>query len=168
MRLFAWLCLGLLAATVFHARLAAWPVAPDLSLALAAWAVVVGGERHWLWRVWLLGPLRDLIDPGAVWFHAGTHLVLVAALLPLRRWLPGLPWLALLVAGAGLSLLAQGVDALVSGTGGWSPWRGVADALLTGGVAVLCGRIAPGPKRTVVVEDEAETPVVQPERLSGS
>lgn len=153
-RLLLWLILALTACVLMHARLAGWVVAPDLPLALAAWAVVVGDARAWMWRVWLIGPVRDAIDPGSQWFHTGAHLVLVLALLPIRRWLPGVPWLALLVTGAGLSLAVQGLDILVGGRGGWTPWIGGADALLTGLVAVLCGRLVPGPKRTVVVEEE--------------
>lgn len=156
MRLLLWIALALAAAVLMHARLAGWPVAPDLPLALAAWAVVVGDARAWLWRVWLIGPLRDIVDPGSQWFHAGAHVVLVVALLPVRRWLPGVTWLALLEAGAGLSLALQGLDILVGGRGGWTPWTGAADALLTGLVAMILGRLVPGPKRTVVVEEEPE------------
>lgn len=170
MRLLLWLILALSVCVLMHARLAAWPVAPDLPLALAAWAVVVGEARAWMWRVWLIGPLRDAIDPGSQWFHAGAHLVLVLGLLPTRRWLPGLPWLALLVTGAGLSLAVQGLDILVGGRGGWTVLTGGSNALLTGLVAVICGRLVPGPKRTVVVEEApADAPADdQPLRSTGS
>lgn len=170
MRLLLWSVLALSACVLTHARLAGWPVAPDLPLALAAWAVVIGEPRAWMWRVWLIGPLRDLIDPGSVWFHAGAHLMLVLAVLPLRRWLPGLPWLALLVTGFGLSAAAQGLDILVSGRGSWTLWSGLADAVLTGLSALLCGRLVPGPKRTVAIEEADAEPVEadQPLRSTGS
>lgn len=173
MRLLLWIVLALTAAVLMHARLAGWPAAPDLPLALAAWAVVIGDARAWMLRVWLAGALRDLVDPGSLWFHAGAHLALIIALLPTRRWLPGLTWLALLVCGAGMSLAVQGLDVLVGGRGGWAPWLGALDAILTGLVAVLLGRIAPGPKRTVVVDEDdlaadAAPEADQPLRSAGS
>ena len=67
MRLLLWIALAVIAAVLQHARLAAWPVAPDLPLALVAWAVVVGEAQAWMWRVWLVGALRDPIDPGSSW-----------------------------------------------------------------------------------------------------
>jgi hypothetical protein len=169
-RLLLWLILALTACVLMHARLAAWPVAPDLPLALAAWAVVVGDARVCMWRVWLIGPVRDAIDPGSQWFHAGAHLVLILALLPTRRWLPGLPWLALLVTGSGLSLAVQGLDILVGGRGGWTLLIGASDALLTGLAAVIFGHFVPGPKHTVVVEEApADEPAdSQPLRSTGS
>lgn len=163
MRLLLWIGVVVVAAVLQHARLAAWPVAPDLPLALVAWAVVVGDPQAWMWRVWLAGALRDPIDPGSQWFHAGAHLVLVLALMPLRRWLPGLPWLALLVTGTGASAAVQGLDILVGGSGGWTWWSGALDALLTGACAVLVGQLVPGPKRTVTVPEDD-----QPERSEGS
>lgn len=163
MRLLLWIVLAVVAAVLQHARLAAWPVAPDLPLALVAWAVVVGDPQAWMWRVWLAGALRDPIDPGSQWFHAGAHLVLVLALMPLRRWLPGLPWLALLVGGAGASAVVQGLDILVGGVGGWEWWTGALNALLTGAAAVAFGQLVPGPKRTVTVPEDD-----QPERSEGS
>lgn len=172
MRLLLWLALALAAAVLMHARLAGWAAAPDLPLALAAWAVVVGDPRAWMWRVWLAGAVRDLVDPGSQWFHAAAALALIVALLPTRRWLPGLPWLALLLGGAGLSLAVQGLDILVGGRGGWTPWLGAADAALTGGATLLLGRIAPGRTRTVTVDaDELEEPAPaadQPLRSAGS
>lgn len=166
MRLLFWIALALCAAVLMHARLAAYPGAPDLPLALAAWAVVVGDPQAWMWRVWLAGALRDPLDPGSQWFHAGAHFALILVLLPLRRWLPGVRWLALLLCGAGMSLAVQGLDILVSGRGGWHWWSGLLAAASTGACAVLCGRLAPGPKRTVTVpEDQAAEPV--PERSDG-
>jgi hypothetical protein len=165
-RLLLWIAIVLCAAVLMHARLAAYPVAPDLPLALAAWAVVVGDPQAWMWRVWLAGALRDPVDPGSQWFHAGAHLALIILLVPLRRWLPGVRWLALLLSGAGMSLAIQGLDILVGGRGGWQWWSGLLTALLTGACAVLFGRLAPGPKRTVTVpDDQAAEPV--PERSDG-
>ena len=167
MRLLLWIAVVLCAVVAQHALLASLRAAPDLPLALAAWAVVVGDPQLWMWRVWLCGAVRDPVDPGSQWFHAGAHLVLVIALLPLRRWLPGVRWLALLAVGGGMSLAVQGLDIVVGGRGGWQWWSGLLSALLTGGAAVLVGRLAPGPKRTVSVP-EAEPQPEAPERSSGS
>ncbi len=166
MRLLLWIAVALVLAVIQHARLAALPGVPDLPLALVAWAVVVGEPQAWMWRVWLVGAVRDGVDPGSQWFHAGAHLVLVVVLLPLRRWLPGVGWLALLLTGAGASAFLQGLDILVSGRGGWHWWSGLLSALLTGGCAVLFGRLVPAPKRTVTVL-EADQPEA-PERSTGS
>jgi hypothetical protein len=165
-RLLLWILLIVCAAVLQHARLCAYPVAPDLPLALAAWAVVVGDPQAWMWRVWLAGALRDPVDPGSQWFHAGAHLALILLLVPLRRWLPGVRWLALLLTGAGLSAAIQGLDILVGGRGGWQWWSGLLTALLTGGCAVLFGRLAPGPKRTVTVPEDQGAERV-PERSDG-
>lgn len=155
MRLLGWILLVLCAALAQHASLAAWPVAPDLPLALAAWAATRGSERVWMLRVWLAGVADDLLDPGSAWFHAGAHLVLILACMPLRRWFPAQPWLALASVGTGMSLLVEAMDIAVGGSGGWSWTRGAADALLTGGAAVAVGWLMPAPpKTTVTVEDE--------------
>ncbi len=166
MRLLLWIPFVLGAVVLMHARLAAYPGAPDLPLALCAWAVVVGDPQAWMWRVWLAGALRDPVDPGSHWFHAGAHLVLIILLVPVRRWLPGVRWLALLLTGAGMSLAVQGLDMLVGGRGGWQWWSGLLTAALTGACAVLCGRLAPGPKRTATVpEDQVDG--AEPERSAG-
>lgn len=170
MRVLLWLLLAVAAAVLQHARLAGWPSAPDLPLALAAWALVVGDPRAAWWRVWLIGPCRDLVDPGSQWFHAGAHALLALAVGPAARWLPGQRWLALLVAGIGLSLVVQGCDLLVSGTGGWIWWLGLIDAALTGLTALLLGQLVPGPRRTVSLPEEpAEAPGGdQPDRSVGN
>lgn len=168
MRLLGWLLLALCLCLVQTSRLAAWPVAPDLPLALAAWAVTCGSGQRWMLRVWLVGAMRDLTDPGAQWFYAGAHLVLIAACLPLQRWLPAQPWLALASVGAGLALALQAIDILVGGVGGWTWWRGGVDAILTALAAVLLGWLMPvSSKRTVAAEpiervEEAVSPGDQP------
>lgn len=155
MRLLGWIVLALCAAVLFHARLAAWPVAPDLPLALAAWALVCGDERLWMLRVWLLGVVRDLIDPGSDWFHAAAHVLLLALCLPLRRWIPVHTQLALALVGAGMSLTVQAIDAVASGPGGWTWWNGGMDALLTAAAAMAVGWLAPRPApRTVAIEEQ--------------
>lgn len=153
MRTLLFLAAAAAACLVQHSRLATWVVAPDLPLALAAWAVVVGDRRRWLLRFWLVGAIRDLIDPGSVWFHAGLHLALGLALLPALRWLPGPRALALALVGTILPVLAVAADALVSAAGLWSPWQLAGSALATAAAAVLSGLAAHPPRRTIPVED---------------
>ena len=165
MRLLSWLLLALCLGLVQASRLTAWPVAPDLPLALAAWAVTCGDARAWMLRVWLVGALRDLTDPGSTWFYAASHLVLIAACVPLQRWLPAQPWLALASVGAGMSLVVQAIDIVIGGLGGWTWWSGGVDAGLTALAAVAFGWLGPAPaKRTGAVEpaEDALSPGDQP------
>lgn len=167
MRLLGWLLLALCLALIQTSRLSAWPVAPDLLVALSAWAVTCGDARAWMLRVWLVGAVRDLTDPGSVWFYAASHLVLIVACMPLQRWLPAQPWLALASVGAGMSLMLQAIDIVVGGLGAWTWWHGGVDAALTAAAAVALGWLMPAPvKRTVTVEpvDEEISPGDQPAR----
>jgi hypothetical protein len=79
------LLLAVLAAIVQHGTLATAPLAPDLPLALLAWAVVAGDERALLVRAWSIGLIRDVIDPGSVAFHTLAYFGLALAFLPLRQ-----------------------------------------------------------------------------------
>jgi hypothetical protein len=76
---------ALLAALVQHGALATVPLAPDLPLALVAWAVVAGGESGVLLRAWLVGVARDLVDPGSACFHTIAYFAIALAFLPARR-----------------------------------------------------------------------------------
>lgn len=159
MRLIGWVLLALCLCLVQHARLTAWPLAPDLPLALAAWAAACGDERAWMLRVWLVGAVRDRCDPGSQWFHAAAHLALAIAIIPLRRWFPAQPWLALAVVGAGMSLAVQAMDCVVAGPAGWHAWHGLAQTALTGAAAVAVGWLMPPPaKRTVPAPAEEAPP----------
>ena len=168
-RMLVWILCGLTASVLFHARLAGWVVAPDLPLALVAWAVVCGDTHVWMLRVWIIGPLRDLVDPGSQWFHAGAHLLLVAALIPLRRWIPSNIWIALLAVGVGASLSTQALDVVISGRGGWDVLIGITDAALTGLLAMVFGWLVPKPKRTVTIDeaDAGPAPEDQPVEATG-
>lgn len=132
MRLGLFLLIAVALCLLQHSLLAAWWWAPDLPLALAAWAMVDGDEDGVLLRALLLGLVRDLIDPGSEWFHAVAYTLLALAFLPVRGWLfrtRGLAWalwacVASLVlaladaATASLSCLDPAVLALmVPGTG---------------------------------------------------
>lgn len=143
MRLLGWILLALCACLVQHARLDAWSVVPDLPLALAAWATASGDERAWMLRVWLVGAVRDRIDPGSQWFHAAAHLVLIIAAIPLRRWFPSQPWLAQAAVGTGMALGVQALDLIVSGPGAWTWTAGLGGALLTGLATCVIGWLMP-------------------------
>jgi hypothetical protein len=75
---------ALVTALLQHGLLATLPVAPDLPLALVAWAVVAGGEVGVLQRAWLVGLARDLVDPGSLCFHTIAYFALALAFLPVR------------------------------------------------------------------------------------
>lgn len=72
-------------AVVQHSALASLPIAPDLPLALVAWAVVAGGESGVLLRAWLVGVARDVVDPGSLCFHTVVYFLIALAFLPARR-----------------------------------------------------------------------------------
>jgi hypothetical protein len=153
-RLLLWILVALVLCVVQHTCLAGWTITPDLPLALAAYAVVAGLAQPWILRLWIIGPIRDVLDPGSEWFHAGVHVLFLLAVLPTQRWLPGPRWLALIVAGTSLALLHQALDILIGGPGAWRWWSGSLNALLTGGAAMAFGWLAPPPKRTVSVPEE--------------
>ncbi len=74
-----------------HGCLASWTIAPDLPLALAAWAMIHGDDDGVVLRPWLIGLCRDLVDPGTQ--DGGDHFYLIAygmmglVFMPLRAWL---------------------------------------------------------------------------------
>lgn len=74
------LMLGLLQ----YGPLARLPLAPDLLLAFAAWAMVDGTEDGVLMRAWLIGMVADALDPGSLTFHTLGFLALALAYLPVR------------------------------------------------------------------------------------
>jgi len=70
-------------------RLAWWPLAPDLPLALAAWSMVDGDDDGVVLRPWLVGVMRDLVAPGIGngCYYMIAYGVLGLCFLPLRAWL---------------------------------------------------------------------------------
>lgn len=97
---------ALMAASVQHGYLVDWPVAPDLPLALAAWAIAGGGARWMLLRAWLVGAMRDLADPASLCFHAVAYTVFALLFLPVRGVVyrgRGISW-AFLASGGSLTL----------------------------------------------------------------
>lgn len=132
MRLTWFAILALLACLMQHGPLATWWWAPDLSLALAAWAMVDGDEDGVPLRAALVGLLRDLVDPGSTCFYvlvlggAGLAFLLLRPLLFRSRWMAWWLWAAALttvvslidlaVSGPG-DLRLSGIPVLASGTG---------------------------------------------------
>lgn len=91
MRQAALFVLALLLACLQHGQLAFWPLAPDLPLALAAWAMVDGDDEGVVLRPWLIGLARDLIAPGVQAggdvFYTCAYGGLGLCFMPLRAWL---------------------------------------------------------------------------------
>jgi hypothetical protein len=138
-RTLALLTIALALCVLYHARLAGSAVAPDLPLALAAWAMVDGDDEGVVFRAWAIGVVRDLIDPGSVWFHAACGLALGMAMVPVRRMLFRTRWAAWGGMGVAASAFVQVCDVVVSGAGGRPWWQPLAVALLTGLAAVALG-----------------------------
>jgi hypothetical protein len=88
----AWFTLiALLLSCLQHGRLAGWSIAPDLPLALAAWAMVDGDDDGVLVRAWIVGLCRDLADPGTDYGREGFYTIaygcLGLAFTPVRAYL---------------------------------------------------------------------------------
>lgn len=165
-----WLLWGLaawLAAVLQHTVLAAWPGAPDLPLALAAWALAAGEERRWPWRVWLAGALRDGVDPAAQGFHAIAHALLVPLLALARPWLPAPRPLRAACAALLIGAVVLVLDALVGRAGG-AGWHVAAALAFTAGLAALAAWLTPGPARTLHLEEDQPSADAAPERSAGS
>ena len=92
MRLAVYIVLAFAAALVDHAVLSAWWWTPDLSLALAAWAMVDGTEDGVVWRAMLAGLARDLVDPAGAGFNLLTFTALGIAFLRTGRNKAELEW----------------------------------------------------------------------------
>jgi hypothetical protein len=133
------LILASAAALVQTSVFAAFPIMPELPLALAAWAMIDGTEDGMLVRVWVTGLLYDLVDPGSVCFHAVAYLILAMALLPIRHL-----WFRRRVTGwavwaAICSLLVTAIDGWLGGWGDTTWAVASAQALLTGAGAATLG-----------------------------
>ena len=142
------LALALLFGIFQHSCLSFSPLAPDLPLALAAWAMVDGTEEGVLLRAWLIGLCGDLTDPASTalsgfdlgaCFHTICYLLLAMIFLPLRGFLfrgriTG--W----AAWAMLSyLLLNIIDRWRSGGGDGGLTLLLANGVLTGLVAIPLG-----------------------------
>jgi hypothetical protein len=88
-RLVFFTLIALAMALIEHGRLAFWPLAPDLPLALAAWSMVDGDDDGVVLRPWLVGVCRDLVDPGVGGgcFYTIAYGLLGLCFMPLRSWL---------------------------------------------------------------------------------
>ena len=131
------LLLAVLLAVVQHGQLATLPWAPDLPLALLAWAVVAGDERRLLLRAWSIGLIRDGIDPGSVVFHTAAYFSLALIFLPLRQMVfhgRAAAWIGYAVAA---SLLLAAIDRALGGIPLNAPWTSALVIALGTGLATL-------------------------------
>lgn len=133
--LFLVLCACLIQVSV----LAAYPLMPELPLALAAWAMIAGTEEGVLGRAWATGLVYDLMDPGSEWFHVVTLVLLALALLPMRNLLFRRRWAAWAAWAAVCVLLVTLADAWVGGWGDTDAWVLMAQMTLTAAAAAGLG-----------------------------
>jgi hypothetical protein len=131
-------------ATVQYGWLSRWPSAPDLLLALAAWAMVDGTEDGVVLRAWLVGLLADALDPGSECFHALMFLGLALAYLSVRDLV-----FRSRITGWGVwalicSLVSALVDGWVSGFGDATGGSMVVSALWTALAAMGLGWLLRG------------------------
>ena len=121
MRLAWFAVLAVLLCLLQHGPLATWWWAPDLPLALAAWAMVDGDADGVPLRAALVGLIRDLVDPGSTCFHVlvlgGTGL----GFLLLRPYLFRSRWQAWGLWAAVLTGLVSAIDLVVAGPGDLRP-----------------------------------------------
>jgi hypothetical protein len=116
---------------LMHAWLAAWPIAPDLPTALVAFALIGGQERGLLLRAWLVGVVRDAVDPGSTWFYTAGYLLIALCYLPVRNHLFQTRWAAWASTGAACAIGIEALDGLVGGYGGHGVWTIAAQTALT-------------------------------------
>ena len=138
-RLAIYAILVLLAAIIDHACLSVWWFAPDLSLALAAWAMVDGTEAGVVGRAGIAGLARDLADPVGFGFHTIILTILGVAFLPLRRFLFRTRAAAWIVWAASCYLVVHLADGVLTGFGDLTLKRLLVGALGTALTAVACG-----------------------------
>ena len=129
--------LALLAALWQCGPLALWPVAPDLGAAVAAYLVTRVDNHRLLLRLWVVGLMRDVIDPGATIVYGLLYIVAALGLTAARDHLPSWVVARVSVVAAALALILRLADIWWSGMGGESPVGLLLRALFTAGVA--CG-----------------------------
>jgi hypothetical protein len=139
MRLAIFLALAFCACLFQVSWMAAWPLGPELPLALAAWAMIDGTEDGMPLRAWLVGVLYDLMDPGSVWFHAVAYLLIAVALLPIRKFFFRRRATGWAVWAAACSLLLVLMDGWTGGFGDTTATVAAAQALLTAAAAAAIG-----------------------------
>ncbi len=117
MRWLFYLLLVLLTCLVQHGPLALWPWAPDLPLALLAWALVDGDDRWLVERAMLLGLVRDCCDPAASGFHLVTCTGLAVGALWARQWFYRRRASSWVIAAVVVTALVSLADGLLGGWG---------------------------------------------------
>lgn len=142
--------LAILAAVLQHTVLATVPWAPDVPLALLAWATVAGDERLMLVRAWTIGLVRDCVDPGSTCFHTVAYFLLALAFLPARSLVFHGRAAAWIASAFTASLLLAAIDRLLGGVPllhGWG--RPALVALLTALATLPIGWLFGGLPRAI-------------------
>ena len=122
----------------------AYPAAPNLLLALAAWAMVDGTQQGVIPRAWVIGTIADVFDPGSVVFHALTFITLAIIYLPIRslifrsRMTGWASWAFI------ATILVHLCDGWIAGFGDGSGWNMIFSAMGTAMVAVAFGWLLKG------------------------
>lgn len=135
--LFLMLVLG--ACLVQVSVLAAWPLMPELPLALVAWAMIDGTEDGVLGRAWVTGLVYDLCDPASEWFHVVAFTGIALALLPIRNLLFRKRWAAWAGWAAACTLLVALMDGWAGGWGDTDLMVFNAQTLLNAAAAAVLG-----------------------------
>jgi hypothetical protein len=124
--------------------LGAYPTAPNLLLALAAWAMVDGTEHGVIPRAWVIGTIADIFDPASIAFHALTFMTLAIIYLPIRS----LIFRSRITGWAAWAFIATMLfhlcDGWMSGFGDGNGWYLFLSATWTALVAVAFGWLLKG------------------------
>jgi hypothetical protein len=121
-----------------------YPTAPNLLLALAAWAMVDGTQRGVIPRAWIIGTIADLFDPASIAFNAIMYLSLAVLYLPVRalifrsRMTGWAAWAFI------ATMIARTIDGWMYGFGDSSPLVLVIAASWTAVAAVVLGWLLRG------------------------
>lgn len=149
-----YLFLALAAVMIQHSLLGGARFAPDLPLAMVAWAVVDGTTTGFVARAWWVGMIRDACDPGALLFqtagnpvgfalfHTAGYFLIALAFWPLRGLVfrrRGLGW-GLVAAAANVVLAIA--DGLIGGFGDATTFSILVNAVLTAIAAMAIGWMA--------------------------
>lgn len=131
--------LAVMAAVVDRAYLATWWWTPDLTVALAAWAMVDGTEDGVVWRAWLAGLACDVVDPVGGGFYMLSFTVLGMVFVHLRHFLFRTRAAAWMVSAAVIFMAVRLVDGCFGGFADVTTQKMVIGAGTTAVAAAACG-----------------------------